>query len=82
MVLKLLLVPEVSVDDGADVGGPVGESSHDGRPVQKAHVKHTKPVLAYRPVNVVQPLHQLGHLGCLPRPVTALKHYQGSSLDG
>ena len=40
MVLKLLLVPEVSVDDGADVGGPVREPPHHGGPAHAVQPRH------------------------------------------
>ena len=83
MILQLLLAAEVGVDDGADVGGPIGESPHDSGPVQSMYTCTAgKSFLADRPVDAVEPIHQLGHLGCLPRPVTTLKHDQGSSLDG
>ena len=82
MVLQLTLAAEVRVDEATDAGGPVREPPHHSGPAQSTNVQYIKLVLADRPVDTVKPLDQPCHLGCLPRPVTALKHYQRSSLDG
>ena len=85
MVLQLTLAAEVGVDEAPDAGGPVREPPHHGGPAQSTDNKctvHKTSFRADRPVDTVKPLDQPRHLGCLPRPVTALKHYQRSSLDG